>query len=160
MSRPARTVASKELATPGRGVVRLESDAAGHVSLVCSGCGTDRFEQGMAPALQSLQVHSASCEARPDRGLRGYLRERRSWRRDRTAYAIVGYLLIKNAARTGYQIWDEVSGPNSFGPRQFYAVLEWMEREGAVVSEPFDTGGKGAPQRLYQLSAVMLSSGI
>lgn len=48
-----REIVSKQYQHNG-GTARVEQDAGGHHYVTCSGCGTDQFAPGMAPALAQL----------------------------------------------------------------------------------------------------------
>ncbi|WNI15720.1 hypothetical protein [Actinacidiphila sp. ITFR-21] len=48
-----REIVSKQFQHNG-GTARVEQDAGGHQHVTCSGCGTDDFAPGMAPALSKL----------------------------------------------------------------------------------------------------------
>lgn len=51
-----REIVSKQFKHNG-GFARVEQDAAGHFFVHCSGCRTEQYAAGMAPALADLVSH-------------------------------------------------------------------------------------------------------
>ena len=59
-----RQIVSKQFQHNG-GTARIEQDSGGHQYVTCSGCGTDDFAPGMAPALSKLVTeHGDQSDAR------------------------------------------------------------------------------------------------
>ncbi|GHH58388.1 hypothetical protein [Streptomyces candidus] len=51
-----RTIVSKERPHNG-GIARVEMDRADHLFMHCTGCRTEEYRAGMAPALAALALH-------------------------------------------------------------------------------------------------------
>ncbi len=56
-----REIVSRVLATAAGSGVWLEMDAVQHLTVRCAGCGLNEFSPGMAPGLQSILRHAATC---------------------------------------------------------------------------------------------------
>jgi hypothetical protein len=59
---PWREIVSDVVATRDGRQAWVEMDAAGHLSVRCTGCRLDEYRAGMAPALAALVDHAATCE--------------------------------------------------------------------------------------------------
>ena len=57
-----REIVSNVLDTAGGHSAWLQQDAAGHLSVRCTGCGLDEYAAGMAPGLGALVNHAEACE--------------------------------------------------------------------------------------------------